>query len=228
MNGVHISAGPLYRQDVARSGYFHGDLRRALLDAGLEAARAAGPESLSLRELARVVEVAPSAVYRHFESRERLLSALVQRTLGMVADAMEAEIAAVPPVDGRAWADGVLAAVGIGYLRFAWREPGLFQLAFRAHRDLDSAHDPEARGESGRTPYEQLERALDALRDAGELRDEERPGAEALAWSAVHGFAMLTVDGPLRSLDAAAREHLAARVVEMVRLGLAASAPDAP
>ena len=78
---------------MARSGYFHGDLRRALLDAGVDAARASGPEALSLRELARIVEVAPSAVYRHFESREQLVSALVLRTLGMVADAMEDEIA---------------------------------------------------------------------------------------------------------------------------------------
>lgn len=211
---------------MARSGYFHGDLRRALIDAGVEAARASGPEALSLRELARVVEVAPSAVYRHFESREQLVSALVLRTLGMVADAMEAEIRQVPEAAGRQWADGVLAAVGIGYMRFAWREPGLFQLAFRAHRDLDSAHDPDARGACGRTPYEQLELALDALQEAGELGADDRPGAEALAWSAVHGFAMLTVDGPLRSLDAPSRERLASRVVEMVRLGLSAAAPD--
>lgn len=211
---------------MARTGYFHGDLRRALIDAGVEAARAAGPESLSLRELARIVEVAPSAVYRHFESREQLVSALVLRTLGMVADAMEEEVAAVPATGGRAWADGVLAAVGVGYLRFAWREPGLFQLAFRAHRDLDSAHDPDARGACGRTPYEQLELALDALQEVGELAADDRPGAEALAWSAVHGFAMLTVDGPLRSLDADSRERLASRIVEMVRLGLSAADPD--
>jgi AcrR family transcriptional regulator len=211
---------------MARSGYFHGDLRRALIDAGIEAARATGPESLSLRELARIVEVAPSAVYRHFEGREQLVSALVLRTLGMVADAMEQEIRAVPSTDGRARADATLAAVGRGYLRFAWREPGLFQLAFRAHRDLDSAHDIDARGECGRTPYEQLERALDALQEVGELAAEDRPGAEALAWSAVHGFAMLTVDGPLRSFDAVARERLASRVVEMVRLGLSPAAAD--
>lgn len=211
---------------MARSGYFHGDLRRALIDAGIEAARASGPEALSLRELARVVEVAPSAVYRHFESREQLVSALVLRSLGMVADAMEAEIREVPEEPGRVWADGVLAAVGIGYMRFAWREPGLFQLAFRAHRDLDSAHDPAARGACGRTPYEQLELALDALQEAGELGADDRAGAEALAWSAVHGFAMLTVDGPLRSLEAPSRERLASRVVEMVRLGLSAAPPD--
>ncbi len=205
---------------MARSGYFHGDLRRALLDAGLEAAREAGPEGVSVRELARVVGVSPSAVYRHFASHDDLRSALALRAQSMVADAMDAEIAAVPSADARAWANGAIGAVGIAYVRFAWAEPGLFRLAFRAHGDLEAAHDERARGAGGRTPYEQLERALDALEREGELSPRERAGAEALAWSAVHGFAVLTVEGPLRSLDRGTREALAARIVAMVRLGL--------
>lgn len=213
---------------MARSGYFHGDLRRALLDAGFEAARAGGPEAVSVRELARAVGVSPSAVYRHFESHDALRSALALRAQAMVADAMDTEIAAVPSAGTRAWADGAIAAVGIAYVRFAWAEPGLFRLAFRAHGDLEAAHDERARGAGGRTPYEQLEHALDALAEVGELTEQERAGAEALAWSAVHGFAVLTVEGPLRSLDAATRELLASRIVEMVRLGLAQCTDGSP
>lgn len=216
---------------MARSGYFHGDLHRALLDAGFDIARASGPDAVSLRELARIVGVSPSAVYRHFDDHEQLVSALAQRAQALVADAMEERMAMVPvgtqsAEHRRSWADGQLAAVGLAYMESAWREPGLFRLAFRAHRNLDSAHDPDARGACGRTPYEQLERALDALEDVGELSPADRPGAEALAWSAVHGFATLTVDGPLRSLDADTRSHLAWRIVEMARLGLAQ--PGAP
>ncbi|WP_413319133.1 TetR/AcrR family transcriptional regulator [Agrococcus sp. 1P02AA] len=216
---------------MARTGYFHGDLRRALLDAGIHAARDGGPDAVSVRELARATGVAPSAVYRHFDSHQSLVSALALRALAQVADAMEQEIAQVPPSDGsqhgdRAWADGAIAAVGLGYIRWAWREPGLFRLAFRVHRDLDAVHLEEARGACGRTPYEQLERALDALQAAGELSPAARPGAEALAWSAVHGFASLTVEGPLRSLDDDTRRMLSWRVVEMVRLGLAEATPE--
>ncbi|GEK78951.1 TetR/AcrR family transcriptional regulator [Agrococcus baldri] len=206
---------------MARSGYFHGDLRRALLDAGFDAARSGGPEAISVRELARGLDVAPSAVYRHFEGHDELLLELSLRAQAMVADAMEAEIALVPSGDPRARADGVIAATGIGYIRFAWSEPGLFRLAFRTRDNLDAARDERARGACGRTPYEQLERALDALVEVGELSEQDRAGAEALAWSAVHGFALLTVEGPLRSLDAATREVFAGRVVEMVRQGLA-------
>lgn len=217
---------------MARSGYFHGDLHRALLDAGFDIARSSGPEAVSLRELARIAGVSPSAVYRHFDDHEQLVSALARRAQALVADAMEERMSMVPAgtdaaEDRRRWADGQLAAVGLAYMDWAWREPGLFRLAFRAHRNLDSAHDPEARGACGRTPYEQLERALDALQDAGELSAADRPGAEALAWSAVHGFATLTVDGPLRSLDADTRDHLAWRIVEMARLGLAQRGAEA-
>lgn len=213
---------------MARSGYFHGDLRRALLDAGLQAARDDGPEGISVRQLARAVGVAPSAVYRHFEGQDELRSELAMLAQGMVADAMETEVARVPVGDRRAWADGAIAAVGTAYVRFAWAEPGLFRIAFRTHGDLQAAHDKRARGACGRTPYEQLERALDALVESGELSEDDRAGAEALAWSAVHGFAILTVEGPLRSLPEPAREAVVGRVVEMVRLGLAQCASGLP
>lgn len=56
-----------------RSTYRHGDLRRALLDAGIELARSGGPDAVVLREATRRAGVAPNAAYRHFASREALL-----------------------------------------------------------------------------------------------------------------------------------------------------------
>ncbi|MBA3704019.1 MAG: TetR family transcriptional regulator, partial [Rubrobacteraceae bacterium] len=52
-----------------RVTYRHGDLRRALLEAGTELARGGGPEAVVLREATRRVGVAPSAAYRHFADR---------------------------------------------------------------------------------------------------------------------------------------------------------------
>ena len=50
-----------------RSTYRHGDLRRALLDAGIELARSGGPDAVVLREATRRAGVVPNAAYRHFE-----------------------------------------------------------------------------------------------------------------------------------------------------------------
>ncbi|MDP3311054.1 MAG: TetR family transcriptional regulator, partial [Polaromonas sp.] len=57
-------------QPAARSTYRHGDLRRVLLEAGIELARASGPDAVVLREATRRAGVAPNAAYRHFASRE--------------------------------------------------------------------------------------------------------------------------------------------------------------
>lgn len=46
-----------------------------------------GPESLSLREVARQMEMAPSALYRYFPSRNDLLTALIVEAFDSLADA---------------------------------------------------------------------------------------------------------------------------------------------
>src|ERR1700760_1923807 len=60
----------------ARGTYRHGDLRRALLDAGIDLARAGGPDAVVLREATRRAGVVPNAAYRHFADRDELLAAV--------------------------------------------------------------------------------------------------------------------------------------------------------
>jgi len=62
--------------------------------------------------------------------------------------------------------------------------------------------------------------AVDRLVDAGLLDPARRPGAEYLAWSAVHGLALLIIDGPLRGVDATATHALGQRLIDMVERGL--------
>ena len=61
-----------------------------------------------------------------------------------------------------------------------------------------------------------------ALVAAGGLPPELRPGADLLAWSAVHGLATLLLTGPLRRLDADTVEELGRRLLDMVERGLSA------
>jgi AcrR family transcriptional regulator len=204
-----------------RRGYHHGDLRRALLDAGVELARAGGPEAVVLRAATRAAGVAPNAAYRHFADRDALLGAVSLVAQGQVAAAMEQELARLAPAtDPLEAARAAVRAVGRGYLRYARTEPGLFRTAFSVNDDLRHAADPAGRGPGGRTPFELLGRALDALVAAGALPPEHRPGADLLAWSAVHGLATLLLTGPLRALDAATVDALGRRLLDMVERGL--------
>ena len=55
---------------------------------------------------------------------------------------------------------------------------------------------------------------------AGVLPAERRPGAEYLAWSAVHGLAMLVLEGPLRRLPRTQTRVIEQRLLDMVDKGL--------
>jgi AcrR family transcriptional regulator len=208
-------------ESLIRSTYRHGDLRRALIDAGVQLARFGGPDTVVLREATRQVGVVPNAAYRHFADRNALLQAVCSAAQAELAKAIEAELAACPRKKNAAQAARAhLRAVGTGYLRFAQAEPGLFRTAFSVHENLEQATTPEMAGKSGLTPIQLLGAALDEMAKAGILPAERRPYAEVLAWSAVHGLAMLLIDGPLRVLDAAQAQAMGQRVIDMVEGGL--------
>ena len=193
----------------ARSTYRHGDLRRALLAAGIELARGGGPDAVVLREATRRA------------GRSALLSAVRAAALARLAVAMEAELARLdprrPPAD---FARASLRAVGSAYLRFAQTETGLFRTAFSAPEESELSDDPAKAGHTGRNPFQLLSDALDRLAAAGLLPPARRPGAEYLAWSTVHGLAMLFIEGPLNRMPAAQRREIEQRLLKMVEEGL--------
>jgi AcrR family transcriptional regulator len=205
----------------ARSTYRHGDLRRALLDAGIELARGGGPDAVVLREATRRAGVVPNAAYRHFASHHELLQAVRAAALSALAVAMETELGKLRrgrrPAD---FARASLRAIGIAYLRFAQTEPGLFRTAFGATDDAQSADDAAKAGTSGLNPFQLLGVALDRLVEAGVLPPERRAGAEYVAWSSVHGLAMLVLEGPLRRLTRVQIRETEQRLLDMVEKGL--------
>jgi AcrR family transcriptional regulator len=205
-----------------RTTFRHGDLRRALLQAGIELARDGGPQAVVLREATRRAGVAPNAAYRHFSSHRDLLQAVRAAALSSLAVAIEAEIVRVrrrkgsPAESARA----TLRAVGTGYLKFALTERGLFQTAFSTSDPVESDVDVAKTGKSGLNPFQLLGSALDQMVEAGVLPRERRPGAEYLAWSAVHGLAILIIEGPLSSASDKEIRSLSERVLLMVEKGL--------
>ncbi|WP_076591231.1 TetR/AcrR family transcriptional regulator [Herminiimonas arsenitoxidans] len=204
-----------------RKTYRHGDLYRALLEAGTQLAQVGGPTAVVLREATRQAGVAPNAAYRHFADRNALLQAVCYVAQSQLALAIETEMkACVDTGNAVDMARAHVRAVGTGYLRFARAEPGLFRTAFSVHEDLQQAKTPAMAGESGLTPFQLLGSALDELVAAGAMAHERRAGAEFLAWSAVHGLAMLSIDGPLRSLNNEQAEAVGQRLIDMVEHGM--------
>lgn len=195
--------------------YHHGDLRRALVAAATELARSGGSEGVGLREAARRVGVSPSAAYRHFPSRDGLLALVGSEAREALAHRMQAATADIPGASARA-ARARFRATGRAYIEFALDEPGLFEVAFRpCPPDLYVPDDP--------SPYHVLSDALDVLDRSGVLA-VPRPGAEAPAWVAVHGAAVLLGEG---LLPRDARDPIIEATLDMVGDGLLTSRPRA-
>lgn len=204
-----------------RDTYRHGDLRQALLTAGISMARTGGPDAVVLREATRQAGVSPNAAYRHFADRQALLKAVSAAAQSIAADRMFAGQSAITGTgDAVADARARLRGVGAGYIRFARDEPGLFRAAFTVPDDLSRSGAPEKAGSNGLTPFQVLGAVLDGLVDAGALPPERRANAELVAWSAVHGLGMLVIDGPLRGLDDRMVDSATERVLDLVERGL--------
>ena len=194
--------------------YHHGNLRAALVDAAVEVAAKDGPDAVALREVARHVGVSHNAAYRHFADREELMRAVAARALTTFGETMRARIAAASAGEDVESSYDRLAASGRSYVEFATEHPQLFRAicAFplgTVAPDGDVTH-----------PYQQLTERLDDLVGVGAITPERRANAEIAACSAVHGFAMLVLDGPWRHVSAVEREQGLDEVLRVVRFGI--------
>jgi AcrR family transcriptional regulator len=209
------------KRPTVRKTFRHGNLRRALLEAGIALAREGGPNAIVLREATRRAGVAPNAAYRHFSSHSDLLQAVRAAALSSLALAIEAEIAGVRPSKlSLESARATLRAVGTGYLKFALAETGLFRTAFSVPDRVEGDVDAAKAGKSGLNPFQLLSAALDLMVAAGALPQERRPAAEYLAWSAVHGLAFLIIEGPLKGASRKEIRAISDRLLQMVEKGL--------
>jgi AcrR family transcriptional regulator len=203
-----------------RKTFRHGDLRNALVKAGLEMARAGGPNAIILREATRRAGVSPNAAYRHFAGQAELLDAVRSACLSRVAGAIEDEMKKHKAGrDPQAFARKSLRAVGMGYLGFAMREPGMFRTAFSVPPQVHSP-DPAKTASMGLNPFQLLSLALDRMLESGLLSKKDRQNSEYLAWSTVHGLALLALEGPLHKMPREMVLTLGERLVVMVERGL--------
>lgn len=206
-----------------RSRYHHGDLRNAMRDSAVELARTGGPEAVVLREVARRVGVSATAAYRHFSDAEALLDAVKQSSLARLAEAIAAAVAGVAD-DGDPGDVAVarLRAAANAYVEFAVSQPGLFMTAFCRTTVPGESYGGEPFDEA--EAYQALGALLDQVVATGRMPAERRPGAEIAAWSAVHGYALLLVGGPLeRHLSEREQAFTRERTLDMAIRGLIAA-----
>ncbi|WP_290639303.1 TetR/AcrR family transcriptional regulator [Aquabacterium sp.] len=169
--------------------YHHGNLRAALIEAGLAALEKGDEAGFSLRAVAREVGVSANAAYRHFASKDDLLSALAAE--GFRRFAAQQAAAAQSSRDVL----DLQSATAKAYVSFAQAHPALFRLMFSRFLYASSSEDLKAAAMSA---FELL--LASSAQQAGAEPLSEQALMTAIAnWSMVHGLSHLLLDGQLNA-----------------------------
>ena len=165
--------------------YHHGDLRNALIEAGIELLNEIGPEQFSLRKVAARCGVSQAAPYSHFESKEALLLAMQEH---VTTQLMELLLEAVGT-----WPDQkdpyVLIRMGKAYVMFFIRHPQYFSFLFsQPIMTVDLSLDSD--GADNFPPFELMKATTKEIY-GHQLPKERLEDAIIQMWSTVHGLAAI-------------------------------------
>lgn len=205
------------RPSPLRKPYHHGDLRRGLIDAAIQLAEEGGAEAVSVREAARRAGVSPGAPFRHFESRDALMTAVAEEAQRRFRAEIDAALAEAPAGDPLAR----FRKLGLAYLRWAMRNPAHFEI-ISSGRYFD--HDRAA--ELSRDNAELIGltgRLLTEAFAAGQLRSVDLKQVQLAGRALVYGFARMNIDGhlPRWGVAAADVERSAEAILDLFIEGIA-------
>jgi AcrR family transcriptional regulator len=203
---------------MARRSYHHGNLREALIAAGLRALAEDGASAFSLRDVARRAGVSAAAPYRHFADKDALFAAIAVESLERLRATMD-EALATAPADPLAR----FRATGVAYVRFAVAHPAHFLalcvpgMSERVPDDMKLAFAERQTAEAAQ---------LHAGQAAGTIAPMPLDALLISARAIVHGLAHMIVQGELGPVDAARAAELAELVTGVLGVGLYPRTPQ--
>ncbi len=187
-------SGPKAAAASESAPYHHGALRDALLLAAERVLERDGLGGLTLRAVAREAGVSHAAPTHHFGDLTGLVSELAAIGFRQFNAAMAAAGASATEPQERAIARAK------AYVAYAQAHPGMYGLMFRTERldmsrpSLNEAANASFAGLAGAIGADRREPISAQALSLGQAADIAR------AWSLVHGFTMLLLDGRLSDI----------------------------
>lgn len=166
--------------------YHHGNLREALIEAGLKIINENGEDALSLRKVAAACDVSHAAPYAHFKDKDELIEAIKDS----VTERFMEEL--VSAIDGKPTADEAIIAMGRAYVIFFSKNPDYFVFLFgkqniTAHLKMNKEYKNDY------PPFLLLRRMyLKHLEENNLEKTAEEQEIDLIKiWSMVHGMASI-------------------------------------
>jgi AcrR family transcriptional regulator len=173
---------------AAKTPYHRPNLKQSLLDAAVGLIGEVGPQSFTLREVARRAGVSHNAPYRHFRDKDDLLASVAAQGFDRLTEAMKKAM-----TKGRSAAER-LSLAGRGYVHFALQWPQHVLVMFEGQKPVEPR--PE-HAEAAQCAFQTLLDAISAAQEEGSLPKGDPQRFAVVAWSGVHGLAKLAIGGQL-------------------------------
>lgn len=174
-------------QPKPKRPYHHGDLRAALIDAALLLIAEHGVKGLALSDAAHLAGVSVAAPYRHFKDKQALLAEIAGEGFAMFRDALAQAANSNQPDKVKR-----MVAMGMAYVDFALQHKSHFKVMWES--GVAKADYPAVEQTAYQAYLLLKQAAMDLLPSAAPSRQKALVTA---AWSIVHGYASLTLEGEL-------------------------------
>jgi len=167
--------------------YHHGDLKRALIDAAIHIINRHGRRALTLRAVAAAAGVSKNAPYRHFTNKEALLAAVAEEGFRELTRRMEETARRTDDPLERIIQESHV------YVSFALGNPAQFDVMFGF--DLMSFAQHPTLLQTASVSAQHLLDLVRQCQEAGIVRQGDVVRLAFGAWTLIHGFATLAVNG---------------------------------
>lgn len=167
--------------------YHHGNLKNALIQAGVDILAGEGIGGLSLRKVAQFAGVSHSAPYAHFKDKQALIAAISSEGFRRLYKELESATQSFHDDPRQLFIES-----GRAYIRFATREPDIFKIMFSGIIEKEKEY-PEF-VEISQSTFKLLVNMVRICQEADILRPGPTELLAVAVWGQVHGIVSLTLE----------------------------------
>lgn len=166
--------------------YHHGNLRNALIEAGIELINKEGKSNFSLRKVAALCGVSHTAPYSHFKNKEELLKAMQNYVTERFMQTLCNAVRDYPDADS----PELLIRIGKSYVMFFIRNPQYFSFLFsQPCMELNLAMDDD--GENDFPPFRLFRSTAQRILTKMGMPENKIKDEIISMWALVHGLASI-------------------------------------
>ena len=169
---------------MKEKSYHHGDLRRALIETGIEFIKQEGEEALSLRRIAEMCGVSNAAPYAHFKTKDEFIVAMQHYVMDLFSAALEKT--SIEYKDS----PSLLLMLGKTYVIFFYQNPFYYDFLFsRKNISIKLSFENAVTDEN--TPLAILQKTAASIFRKVKLPEKVIQNKIIAMWALVHGLAAI-------------------------------------